>query len=98
MEENPGSIPGSGRSLGEGNGHPLHYFYLENYMDRKAWHTSTWGCKESDTTERSTLEGIMLKWKKVRDRQILYDLTCTQYLKNKTKVTHNKTQVHRKWD
>ena len=34
---NPGSIPGSGRSPGEGNGNPLQYSYLENPMDRVAW-------------------------------------------------------------
>ena len=28
-----GSIPGSGRSPGEGNGNPLQYSYLENFMD-----------------------------------------------------------------
>ena len=43
----PGSIPGSGRSPGEGNGNPLQYSCLENTMDRGAW-----GRKESDTTER----------------------------------------------
>ena len=32
-----GSIPGSGRSFGEGNGNPLQYSYLENLMDRGAW-------------------------------------------------------------
>ena len=32
-----GSIPGSGRSPGEGNSNPLWYFCLENPMDRKAW-------------------------------------------------------------
>ena len=32
-----GSIPGSGRSLGEGNGNPLQYSCLENAMDRGAW-------------------------------------------------------------
>ena len=32
-----GLIPESGRSLGEGNGHPLQYSYLENSMDRGAW-------------------------------------------------------------
>ena len=32
-----GSIPGSGRSLGEGNGNPLQYSYLENPMDGGAW-------------------------------------------------------------
>ena len=30
----PGSIPGSGRSPGEGNGNPLQYSCLENPMDR----------------------------------------------------------------
>ena len=32
-----GSIPGSGRSPGEGNGNPLQYSYLENPMDRGTW-------------------------------------------------------------
>ena len=32
-----GSIPGSGRSPGEGNGNPLQYYCLENPMDRGAW-------------------------------------------------------------
>ena len=33
----PGSIPGSGRSPGEGNGNPLQYFCLGNPMDAGAW-------------------------------------------------------------
>ena len=33
----PGSIPGSGRSSGEGNGNPLQYSCLENPMDGEAW-------------------------------------------------------------
>ena len=33
----PGSIPGSGRYPGEGNGNPLQYSCLENPMDRGAW-------------------------------------------------------------
>ena len=32
-----GSIPGLGRSPGEGNGTPLQYFYLENAVDKGAW-------------------------------------------------------------
>ena len=32
-----GSIPGLGRSLGEGNGNPLQYSCLENPMDGRAW-------------------------------------------------------------
>ena len=34
---NGSSIPGSGRSAGEGDGNPLLYFCLENLMDRGAW-------------------------------------------------------------
>ena len=45
-----GSIPGSGRFPGEGNGNPLQYCGLENPTDRGAW--CPWGCKESDTTEQ----------------------------------------------
>ena len=33
----PGSIPGSGRCPGEGNGYPLQYSCLENFTDRGAW-------------------------------------------------------------
>ena len=43
------SIPGSGRSPGEGNGNPLQYSSLGNPMDTEAWWTnSPWGRKESD--------------------------------------------------
>ena len=35
--EDAGSIPGSGRSPGEGNGNPLRYSYVENSTDRRAW-------------------------------------------------------------
>ena len=38
-----GSIPGSGRSPGEGNGNPLQYSCLENPMDRGAWQTTVHG-------------------------------------------------------
>ena len=52
----PGWIPGSGRSPGEGNGNPLQYSSLENSMDYTwlTWltvHVST----ESDTIEQLTL-------------------------------------------
>ena len=33
----PGSVPGLGKSPGEGNGNPLQYSYLENPMDRGVW-------------------------------------------------------------
>ena len=44
-----GSIPGLGRSPGEGKGYPSQYSGLENSMDYP------WGCKESDTTEQISL-------------------------------------------
>ena len=37
------SIPGSGRSPGEGNGNPLQYSCLQNLMDRGAWEATAHG-------------------------------------------------------
>ena len=39
----PGSVPGSGRSPGEGNGNSLQYSCLENPMDRGAWQAAVHG-------------------------------------------------------
>ena len=51
-EGNPGSIPGSGRSPGEGNGNSLQYSCLEkSHGQRSLVGYSPWGHKESDTTE-----------------------------------------------
>ena len=41
-----GSIPGSGRSPGEGNGNPFQYSCPGNPMDRKAWRASVHGVAE----------------------------------------------------
>ena len=43
------SIPGSGRSPGEGNGNPLQYSCLGNPMDRGAWWTTAHGVAKSRT-------------------------------------------------
>ena len=45
----PGSVPGSGRSLEEGNGNPLQYSCLENLMDRGAWWAAVPGVAKSQT-------------------------------------------------
>ena len=56
-----GSIPGSERSPGEGNGNPVQYSCWENPMDRGAWWAtySPWGHKELDTAEGPTLHFIV---------------------------------------
>ena len=51
--EDPGSIPGSGRSPGEGNGYPLQYSCLENSTIRGTlWAAVHGDHKELDTTEQ----------------------------------------------
>ena len=49
----PGSIPGSGRSPGEGNGKPLQYSCLGNPMDRAAW--------------QATVHEVTKSWTQLRD-------------------------------
>ena len=44
-----GSIPGLGRSPGEGNGNPLQYSCLENSMDGGAWWATVHGVTKSGT-------------------------------------------------
>ena len=48
-EGDPGSIPGSGRSYGEGNGNPLQYSCSENPMDAGAWWATVHGVAKSQT-------------------------------------------------
>ena len=45
--EDPGLIPGSEKSPGEGNGYPLQYSCLENSMDRGAWWATVHGVTKS---------------------------------------------------
>ena len=47
---NIGSIPGSGRSPGVGNGNPLQYSCLENSMDRGTWWSIDHGVAKSEKT------------------------------------------------
>ena len=43
------TIPGSGKSPGEGNGYPLQHSCLENSMDRGAWQATVYGLTKSQT-------------------------------------------------
>ena len=65
------SIPGSGRSPGEGNGNPLQYSCLGNPMDRGAAGYSLWGSKrvrhnlvtkQQQTATRVTMQWMQRSW------------------------------------
>ena len=58
----PGSIPGPGRSPGEGNGDPLQCSGLENPMDRGAW----W----------ATVHGITKSWPRLSDEHTTKQRSC----------------------
>ena len=47
--EDPGSIPESGRSPGEGHSNPFQYFCLENPVDSRAWLAMVHGVTKSQT-------------------------------------------------
>ena len=58
------SIPGSGRSPGEGNGNPFQYSCLENPMNRGAWWATVHGVTKSRTSpSEHTLTHFIIHWK-----------------------------------
>ena len=56
------SIPGSGRSPGEGNGNPLRYSCLENPMDWGAWWTTVHRVAKSQTLQSTGSPGVGHNW------------------------------------
>ena len=56
-----GSIPGWGRSPGEGNGNPLQYSCLENPMDRGAWRATVHGVAKELGPEDTHTAHVLLK-------------------------------------
>ena len=55
-----GSVLGSGRSPGGGNGNLPQYFCLENSMDRGAWKVTVHGVAELDATENVYTHALFL--------------------------------------
>ena len=56
----PGFVPGSGRSPGEGNGYPLQYSCLGDPIDRGAWQAKAIASKELEMTEQLSMFPIIL--------------------------------------
>ena len=71
-----GSIPGSGRSPGEGNGNPLQYSCLENPMSRGAWQATVYGFTRvghnlvTNTTTTTTCNRAARKMLRMSDHTI----------------------------
>ena len=77
-----GSIPGSGRSPGGGNGNPLQYSRLENPTDRGAWWASVHGVAKSRTQLKRLSMHACQKLKVLRKQTRLWVKS-----KNKTQKT-----------
>ena len=60
----PSSIPGSGRCLGEGNGNPLQYSWLENPMDRGAWWAAVHRVAQSRTQLKQLSTHACMHWRR----------------------------------
>ena len=65
-----GSIPGSGRSPGGGNGNPLQYFCLKNSMDMEPSGLQSVGLQKSQTRDQ-TIQGLTGRWEANRRKHSL---------------------------
>ena len=74
-----GSMPGSGRPPGEGNGNPFPYTCLENPMDRGAWRATVHGVTETNTMEPVHASAHTYLWK---TRKKLVEIKAKSCLKS----------------
>ena len=67
-----GSIPGLGRSSGEGNGYPLQYSGLENSMDRGAQRKSTGSQRVGydSATKRNEFQSVLVRKEAVKQSEV----------------------------
>ena len=78
----PGSIPGSGRSPGGGNGNPLLYSRLENPMDRGVWRVTVHGVtRVGHDWEANTFTFCRMCFPVTRYQQEKWNVNCPFILK-----------------
>ena len=91
MRETRGSIPGSGRSPGEGKWQPTPVLFLpgEFHGGRSLVGYSPWGRKESDTTERLHFTHVIELHGATQTPYTLYTITskCTQEWQNLSELS-----------
>ena len=75
------SIPGSGRSLGRGNGNPLQYSCLGNPMDREAWWVTFHGVTKSQTRLGTLAHMSFPSWSQ-KDGSLLASLSLSLLIFN----------------
>ena len=70
--EDLGSIPGLGRSSGEGNGNPLQYSCLENPIDRGAWQATVHGVARArhDLATKPPPPTLLLKEREIKNTKV----------------------------
>ena len=78
-----GSIPGQGSSPGGGHGNPLQYSWLENPHGQRSTEVgfSPWSRKESDPTERLTIQYILIKESLSKDSELYLERWTMVFLK-----------------
>ena len=76
-----GSIPGSGRSPGEGNGNPLQYSCLENLWTKEPGRLQSIGLSKSQTqlSDQTTATSLKLKPKTAQQKKVKTHLAMFQY-------------------
>ena len=67
----PGSIPGSGRSFGEGSGNPLQYSCLEKHMDGGAWLATVYRVSKNRTQLSMCMHAHMHTYSHTQDKEKL---------------------------
>ena len=78
---NPGSIPGLGRSLGEGNVNPFQYSCLENPMDRGSWRATMGLQRVGHDWKTNTFLSFLWPWWQTEIKTfIIGTIICTLYL------------------